>query len=172
MILSYQPGGGTAESIIMQCAAIRHKKIMPRETETFSTSEAARITHVPHRTIDYWARTQLVVPSIADANGIGTDRLYNFKDLVALRVARELRQAGTSTQGIRRVIEHLRAHGWPDPLTQCRLVAVGSEVCFVRSCKQLENVLNRPGQGVFAFMLDFKETVAEVTRDVRALRAA
>jgi MerR HTH family regulatory protein len=60
--------------------------------ESFSAREAARIAGVPYASLDYWARTKLVVPSIADAKGTGTERRYSFNDLVALRVA-----AGTST---------------------------------------------------------------------------
>src|SRR6266700_7498201 len=100
--------------------------------KSFSTREAAQITGVSHRTVDFWAKTKLIVPSIADANGTGTDRLYNFDDLVALRVARELRQAGISTQSLRKVVKHLRENGWPKPLSQVRLVGIGSQTCAVR----------------------------------------
>lgn len=140
--------------------------------KSFSTSEAAQISGVSHRTVDYWAKTKLIVPSIADANGAGTDRLYNFDDLVALRVARELRQAGISTQSLRQVVKHLRENGRPKALSQLRLVGIGSQVCvvrFVRGCKQLDNALT--GQGVFAFMVDFERTVQDVRDGIDDLAA-
>ncbi len=81
---------------------------MAKPKKSFSTREAARISCVTHRTVDYWAKTKLIVPSIADANGTGSDRLYNFDDLMALRVAGALRESGTSTQALRKVIAYLR----------------------------------------------------------------
>ena len=59
--------------------------------ESFSTGDAVRITGVSFRNIDYWARTKFIVPSIADAKGTRTERKDSFSDLLALRVARELR---------------------------------------------------------------------------------
>ena len=40
----------------------------------FSTGEAVRITGVSFRNIDYWARTKFIVPSIAEAQGTGTEQ--------------------------------------------------------------------------------------------------
>ena len=53
-----------------------------------------------------------------------------------------------------------------------RLVAVGSEVYLVRSCKELQSVLGKPGQGAFAFMLDLQQTVEAVQAQVDELRVA
>jgi DNA-binding transcriptional MerR regulator len=140
--------------------------------KSFSTREAARVSGVSHRTVDYWAKTKLLVPSIADANGTGTDRLYSFDDLVALRVVRELRQAGISTQALREVVKKLREKGWPKALSQLRLVGIGSQVCvvrFVRGCKQLEDALT--GQELFAFMVDFEHAVQDVQDGIDGLAA-
>ena len=75
---------------------------MAKATDSFSTGDAVRITGVSFRNIDYWARTKFIVPSVAEAKGTGTERRYSFSDLLALRVARELREAGVSTQSLRR----------------------------------------------------------------------
>ena len=140
--------------------------------KSFSTREAAQVSGVSHRTVDYWAKTKLIVPSIADANGTGTDRLYSFDDLVALRVVRELRLAGISTQALREVVKKLREKGWPKALSQLRLVGIGSQVCvvrFVRGCKQLEDALT--GQELFAFMVDFEHAVQDVQEGIDGLAA-
>ena len=63
------------------------RKLMAKATESFSTGDAVRITGVSFRNIDYWARTKFIVPSIAEAQGTGTERRYSFSDLLALRVA-------------------------------------------------------------------------------------
>lgn len=141
--------------------------------ESFSAGQASRVTGVPYRNIDHWARTKFIVPSISDASGTGTERRYSFDDLVALRVARELRQAGVSTQALRRIVEFLKAKkGLRNPLAETRLVVVGSDVQLVNGCRELESLLSRPGQAVFAFMLDLGRAVEEVRREVRSLQAA
>ena len=138
----------------------------------FITSEASRVTGVRHRTMDYWAKTKLLVPSIADAKGTGTDRRYSFDDLVALRVARELRDAGISTQKLRTVVKGLQGKGWLNPLADCKLLMIGNHLHIVHSCMEVESLLNKPGQTVFAFMVDLSRTVQEVKTEVRLLRAA
>ena len=45
-------------------------------TEGFSGREAADIVGITYRQLDYWARTDLIRPSVADAKGSGTQRLY------------------------------------------------------------------------------------------------
>src|SRR5947199_8214048 len=112
--------------------------------ESFSTGEATRITGVPYRNIDHWARTKFIVPSIADAEGTGTERKYAFNDLVALRVARELREAGISTQALRRVVAHLRSiEGLENPLAESRFIVVGTEIHLVRGCGEIIRLLKR-----------------------------
>ncbi|GAB3935564.1 hypothetical protein GCM10027614_10500 [Micromonospora vulcania] len=49
---------------------------------------------ISYRQLDYWARTALVVPSVRDASGSGTQRLYSFRDLVVLKVVKRLLDAG------------------------------------------------------------------------------
>lgn len=53
--------------------------------DSFSTGEASRITGVAFRTCDYWAKNGIVKPSIAEADGTGSDRRYSLVDLYALR---------------------------------------------------------------------------------------
>jgi DNA-binding transcriptional MerR regulator len=128
----------------------------------FSAGEAARITGVPYRTIDHWARTKFIAPSIAEAQGTGTERLYDFKDLVALRVARELRDAGITTSALRRVIDALREKSFESPLAELKLVAIGRDVVIVSGKEELVSVLRSPGQTYLAFVLDLGAAVAEV----------
>jgi len=41
-----------------------------------------------------------------------------------------------------------------NPLAECRLIVVGSDVQLVHGCQEMESLLHKPGQAVFAFMLD------------------
>jgi DNA-binding transcriptional MerR regulator len=146
---------------------------MAKARETFSAGEASRITGVPYRTLDHWATTKFIAPSIATADGTGSERKYNFSDLVSLRVARELREGGVSTQALRKVVTRLRAFTKSrNPLADSHLVVVGSDVQLVENCHQIVSLLKKPGQGVFAFMVNFGRVVNEVKQEVKALRAA
>jgi DNA-binding transcriptional MerR regulator len=145
---------------------------MGKIKESFSAGEATKLAGVPYRTLDHWARTKFIVPSISEAQGTGTERKYGFNDLVALRVARELRDAGISTQALRRVVDFLRRKGSQNPLADSRLVVVGSDVQLVSGCEEIISLLNKPGQAAFAFMINLERTVEEIKHDVKILRAA
>ncbi len=56
---------------------------------------------ITYRQLDYWARTGLVVPSVRGAAGSGTQRLYGFRDILALRVVKRLIDTGVSLPNIR-----------------------------------------------------------------------
>lgn len=131
---------------------------MSKPKQSFLTGEAALITGVPHRTLDYWAKTKLIVPSIADAKGIGTDRLYNRDDLLVLRVARELREAGIATAKLRKVISFLRKAR--NPFSESRYLAFGSSVVWVNASDEATDVLT--DQGVLAFVLELPRIAREV----------
>src|SRR4051812_28155085 len=138
-------------------------------TESFSTGDAVRITGVSFRNIDYWARTKFIVPSIADAKGTGTERKYSFSDLLALRVARELREAGVSTQSLRRIVDFLRARkGLTQPLSECRLIVTSSDVQVATSPEKIMSALLRPGQTSLAFVFNLSRTVDEMKQGIDA----
>jgi DNA-binding transcriptional MerR regulator len=140
---------------------------MAKVTDSFSTGDAVRITGVSFRNIDYWARTKFIVPSIADAKGTGTERKYSFSDLLALRVAREMREAGISTQSLRRVVDFLRTRkGLANPLAECRLIVTGSDVQVATSRQNMMSALLRPGQTSFAFVFDLARTVDEMKQEI------
>jgi DNA-binding transcriptional MerR regulator len=140
---------------------------MGKATDSFSTGDAVRITGVSFRNIDYWARTKFIVPSIAEAQGTGTERRYSFSDLLALRVARELREAGVSTQSLRRVVEFLRTRkGLRNPLAECRLIITGADVQVATNPEKIMSVLRTPGQTSFAFVFDLARTLNEMKQEI------
>jgi DNA-binding transcriptional MerR regulator len=146
---------------------------MSIQKEIFSAGEAARICGLNYRTLDHWARTKFIVPSVSQAKGTGTERKYAFGDLIALRVARDLRAAGISTQALRSIVTYLRKHRRiQNPLMESRLVVIGSDVHLVTSCDEITSLLRKPGQAAFAFLLDIARTVEEIKSDVQSIRAA
>ena len=62
--------------------------------EQFSGKKAAEIVGITYRQLDYWARTDLVRPSVTDASGSGSRRKYSYRDLLELKVVKSLLDAG------------------------------------------------------------------------------
>jgi DNA-binding transcriptional MerR regulator len=118
---------------------------------------ACHAASISYRQLDYWARTALVVPSIRDASGSGTQRLYSFRDIVVLKVVKRLLDAGVSLQNIRKAIEALRSRG-VDDLAQITLISDGTTVYECRSPEEVVDLL-QGGQGVFGIAIGgaFKE---------------
>ena len=80
---------------------------------------------------------------------------------------------GVSTHALGRVIERLRAiKGVQNPLAESHLMVSGGDVHLVTGCQQAMSILNKPGQSVFASMIDLGRTVREVRKEVQTLRAA
>ncbi|HPE13871.1 MAG TPA: MerR family transcriptional regulator, partial [Actinomycetota bacterium] len=48
----------------------------------------AKLVGITYRQLDYWARTGLVEPSLRTAKGSGSQRLYNFRDIVTLKIVK------------------------------------------------------------------------------------
>lgn len=118
---------------------------------------ACHAVGISYRQLDYWARTGLVVPSIRDASGSGTQRLYSFRDLVVLKVVKRLLDAGVSLQNIRKAIDTLRSRG-VDDLAGITLISDGTTVYECRSPEEVVDLL-QGGQGVFGIAIGgaFKE---------------
>jgi DNA-binding transcriptional MerR regulator len=118
---------------------------------------AFAVAGITYRQLDYWARTGLVIPSVRDASGSGTQRLYSFRDIVVLKVVKRLLDAGVSLQNIRKAIETLRQWGEED-LATMTLISDGTTVYECRSTEEVVDLL-QGGQGVFGIAIGgaFKE---------------
>ena len=122
------------------------------EIEGYRVPEVCRVVGISYRQLDYWARTGLVTPSVRDAGGSGTQRLYSFQDLVELRVIKKLIDAGVSLQRIRKAVKFLRQHMATEP-AGITLLSDGSSVYACQSEDEVIDLVRR-GQGVFAIALD------------------
>src|SRR2546430_5253976 len=118
---------------------------------------ACHAVSISYRQLDYWARTGLVTPSVRDASGSGTQRLYSFRDMVVLKVVKRLVEAGVSLQNIRKAIDALRSRGVED-LAEITLISDGTTVYECRSPEEVVDLL-QGGQGVFGIAIGgaFKE---------------
>jgi DNA-binding transcriptional MerR regulator len=116
-------------------------------SDGFSGREAADIVGITYRQLDYWARTDLIRPSLADAKGSGTRRRYSYRDLIELKMIKTLIDAGQRLDRVRKAFDYLRDLG--DDLTSVQLVIAGDSVVLVREGEDLIDVVNKyQGQGV------------------------
>ena len=119
---------------------------------------------ITYRQLDYWARTGLVEPSVREASGSGTQRLYSFRDILVLKVVKKLLDAGVSLVNIRTAIGTLRDRGVAD-LAQITLMSDGTTVYECTSTDEVVDLL-QGGQAVFAI------AVGRHVRDVEGTLAA
>ena len=108
---------------------------------------ACSVAGITYRQLDYWARTGLVEPTVREASGSGTSRLYSFRDILVLRVVKGLLDAGVSLPNIRTAISTLRERGVAD-LAEITLMSDGTTVYECTSTDEILDLLKR-GQGVF-----------------------
>lgn len=121
---------------------------------------AARAAGITYRQLDYWARTDLVQPSLRSASGSGSTRLYSFRDLLALSIVKRLLATGVSLANIRTALATVRGYGTTD-LAGVTLLADG---IGVYACTTEEQVIDlvKGGQAVFGL------AIGQVLRDVAA----
>ena len=117
----------------------------------YGVREVQRVVGVTYRQLDYWARTELVIPSVRDAGGSGTQRLYSFQDILKLRIIKSLLDTGVTLQKIRQATDFLAAMKQSPQGTT--LISDGNRVYAEASPDFLLDLLAK-GQGVFAISID------------------
>ena len=116
------------------------------EEQGYRGPQVCSIVGITYRQLDYWARTDLVRPSVADARGSGSQRRYSYRDLVELKVVKSLLDAGVSLQSARKAIEYLRSNLGED-VASANLVIDGGGSVLARTGEEIVDLLRR-GQGV------------------------
>lgn len=124
---------------------------------------ACRAAGITYRQLDYWARTGLVEPTVRNASGSGTQRLYSFRDILVLKVVKRLLDTGVSLQQIRTAVAALRERG-VDDLAQITLMSDGASVYECTSADEVIDLV-QGGQGVFGI------AVGRVWREVEGTLA-
>jgi DNA-binding transcriptional MerR regulator len=121
---------------------------MPAE-HGYRAPQVCNVVDITYRQLDYWARTGLLQPSLQQAKGSGSQRLYTFTDVVQLRVIKRLLDAGMSLKKIRSAVEILREQLASDkPLADVTLLSDGQTIYAATSPDEVVDVFRR-GQGVF-----------------------
>jgi DNA-binding transcriptional MerR regulator len=112
----------------------------------FSGTKAASVVGISYRQLDYWARTDLVRPSLCDAAGSGSRRLYSYRDLLELRVIKSLLDAGIKLESVRKAFGYLRENAHAD-IAAATLVISGNDVLLCDG-DTLIDIVRKGGQGV------------------------
>jgi DNA-binding transcriptional MerR regulator len=136
-------------------------------TDGFSGTRTAEVVGITYRQLDYWARTDLVRPDITDAKGSGTRRLYSYRNLLELKIIKQLLDAGIRLEVVRDVFTELRAR-LGDDLTSAKLVISGSSAMLALDDGELIDLVHR-GQGVLN-ILALGSVQEEVDASISQLR--
>jgi DNA-binding transcriptional MerR regulator len=132
----------------------------------YSTKRTAEIVGITYRQLDYWARTDLIRPSLADARGSGSRRRYSYQDLLELKVVKNLLDAGIRLELVREVFTYLREQ-LDEDIATANLVISGNRSVLVRSGDEMIDIVAQ-GQGVLN-ILPLGGVKDELDADIRQL---
>jgi hypothetical protein len=118
---------------------------------------------ITYRQLDYWARTGLLIPSIATATGSGSKRRYSYHDVLEIKVIKQLLDAGISLQRTRNAVECLRDNLNID-LASTSLILSGSSSVLASSDGEIVDLL-KGGQGVFN-IIPMGGVISELDADI------
>ena len=128
--------------------------------DVYRVGDVAKIIGISRRQLQYWDETDLVRPG---ARTPGGHARYAFEDLVALKTAKRLIDAGVSVQRIRKSIRALREilPAVERPLAEVVLVTTGDVVLTFQDGTAFDAVSGQ--EWVFE--------IAQLQREVDAFRA-
>jgi DNA-binding transcriptional MerR regulator len=135
----------------------------------------SRVTGATIKQLIHWDRTGLVQPSVAQAAGKGSRRLYSFLDVLAIKTAVTLRREGISLGKVKRCLRFLREHR-PDveqPLASLNLVTDGSTVFLISDdpgrAVQDRKIIDTLAGGQLLFMVPIGRIACEARREIARL---
>lgn len=141
------------------------QEMFPRHVG-YGGKKAAEIVGISYRQLDYWARTDLVRPSLSDAKGSGSRRKYSYQDLLELKVIKSLLDAGIRLELVREVFTYLRDQLGED-VASANLVISGDQTVLTRDGDEMIDLV-RQGQGVLN-ILPLSGVVEQVDASIHEL---
>ena len=141
---------------------------MNQSEKGYRAPQVCRMVGITYRQLDYWARTGFMVPSLQQAKGSGSQRLYSFADLVQLKVIKRLLDAGMDLRRIRVAFAALsnQSSSWSWEDGEVTLASDGASIYALKSPEEVIDLLQK-GQGVFGVAL--RPLVEEVVGEVHQL---
>lgn len=132
----------------------------------FNSKTACNLIRITKRQIGYWDETHLIKPSVQEAGGRGSVRLYSFADLVQLAVVKSLIGQGISLQKIRKSINYLKKN-FPQiekPLAQLKFLTDGKTIFVLTSDKK--EILNTLAEGQLVFSIALGQIIENLKGEV------
>jgi predicted RNase H-like HicB family nuclease len=127
-----------------------------RESDVnYNTATVATVMGLTIRQISYWDSSHFIKPSVSEAAGYGSARLYSFGDLIQLKVAKTLKDLGISVQKMRKAVSYLKKH-MPDvkkPLVDLKFLTDGNTIfVLTKNDREIIDTLKQ-GQAVLTVAL-------------------
>ncbi len=135
------------------------------EAGGYSGLQAAKIVGISYRQLDYWARTDLIRPSIADAHGSGSQRKYSYEDLIRLKLVKRLIDNGLALQGVRRMVESIAKIEGMNLANAGLVFCGGSKSVLARDEENLVDVM-RGNQMMFGMVLSLNDIKSELENEI------
>lgn len=135
----------------------------------FNSKTSCNLIGITKRQIGYWDETHLIKPSVQEAGGRGSVRLYSFADLVQLAVVKSLIGQGISLQKIRKSINYLKKN-FPQiekPLAQLKFLTDGRTI-FVLTSNNKE-ILNTLAGGQLVFSIALGQIIENLKGEVKSI---
>lgn len=139
--------------------------VLPHSVLTLRGTQVCTVAGITYRQLDYWARTGVLRPTVAEARGSGTQRLYSLADVHVATAVAELVRCGMPPSRLGDVAAQLQAlpiERWPD-----FVVVVGGEGGLL----SFDDVLDLVQAGTSVAILCLRHLVGEVAAAISELVA-
>jgi len=133
----------------------------------FSSDKVLRLTRLTRRQLQYWDEQGFLSPTLSRRLGRGRRRLYDFRDLVSLRVAGDLRSEGVSLHEIRQTVKHLRSLDYEHPLAVVKFYVFNRHLYFSEA--DTIRAGRRPEQVIANYAVPFGAIVHRLEREIAKL---
>lgn len=126
-------------------------------------SVAMKVAGITYRQLDYWARKRIIEPSIHPSSGSGSRRLYSFKDIAIMAVAKRLLDAGVNLVNVTTAIIFLNRYS-ESRLRNMTIICDGQSV---QECDEnQENMRRMLASGFAVFAIAVGSIVSRVEADL------
>lgn len=128
-------------------------------------SVAMKVAGITYRQLDYWARKSIIEPSIHPSSGSGSRRLYSFKDIAIMAVAKRLLDAGVNLINVTTAIIFLNRYS-EERLRHMTIICDGQSV---QECDENQDNMRRMlASGLAVFAVAVGRIVSRVEEDLAA----
>lgn len=126
-------------------------------------SVAMKVAGITYRQLDYWARKSIIEPSIHASSGSGSRRLYSFKDIAIMAVAKRLLDAGVNLVNVTTAIIFLNRYS-EERLRSMTIICDGQSV---QECDENQDNMRRMlASGLAVFAIAVGRIVSRVEEDL------